>query len=134
MKSIIEFKKQAKILSKEKNVKIKEALETISKQNGFSEWKKFRDSLDTFWYEKSSPFLTKWFTTYADALEHKSDKGGFLLTYKGQYFIVDADYVEFLGIDPRAEIWRNIDNDVSSANAFDKMYEYLKENHSNLLN
>ncbi|MFT6630842.1 MAG: hypothetical protein ACJAS4_000786 [Bacteriovoracaceae bacterium] len=34
MKSIIEFKKQAKILSKERDLKTKEALDIISKENG----------------------------------------------------------------------------------------------------
>ena len=133
MKSIIEFKKQAKILSKEKNVKIKEALEIISKQNGFLDWKAFRNSLDTFWYEKSSPFLTSWFTTHAEAINQKSANGGFLLTYKVKYFISDADYIKYLGIDPEAEIWKVIENYVSSSNSLDKMYEYLKENNSNLV-
>jgi hypothetical protein len=128
MKSIIEFKKQAKILSKERDLKTKEALDIISKENGYSTWGEFKNSLDTFWYNKSSPFLTKWFTTHAEAKNHQKEKGGYLLTFKGQYFIVDTDYIEFLGIDPDAEIWHQISYDVSPANSFDKLYEYLKKN------
>jgi hypothetical protein len=128
MKSIIEFKKQAKILSKKRNLKLKDALDIVSKENDHSDWKSFRNSLDTFWYKSSSPFLTEWFTTHIEATKHKTTNGGYLLTYKGQYFVVDSEYINFLGLDPDADIWRLINYDVSSSNAFDKFYEYMKKN------
>lgn len=133
MKSIIKIKKQAKNLSKERKLKIKDALDIISKEKGFSSWKELRNSLDTFWYEKSSPFLTEWFTTHAEANSYLSKKQGYLLTYKGQYFVVDADYIEFIGIDPSADIWKSIGHDVSSSNSFDKLYDYLRKNNSKLV-
>jgi hypothetical protein len=125
MNSIIEIKKKAKILSKKQNIKIKEALEHISIENGFTQWKDYRNSLDTFWYKKFTPFLTEWFTTHSDAKKYQSIKGGFLLTYKGQYFVVDENYIEFLGINPKADIWKVINYDVSTSNSYDKIYEYL---------
>ena len=57
MKSIIEAKKHAYILSKEKGIKLKQALELLAKKNSFSTWKDYKNSLDTFWYEKSSILL-----------------------------------------------------------------------------
>jgi hypothetical protein len=125
MKSIIEAKKQAHILSKEKGIKLKHALELIAKQNNFSTWKDYKNSLDTFWYQKSSSFLNHWFTVHQEALECQKQHSGYLLTYKGQYFIASAEYIEHIGIDSKADIWKIIDFDTSSSNALDKMYEYL---------
>ncbi len=128
MKSIIEAKKQAHILSKEKDIKLKQALELLAKKNNFSTWKDYKNSLDTFWYQKSSSFLNHWFTLHQEALDYQKQYGGYLLTYKGQYFVASAEYIEHLGIDSRADIWKSIDFDISSSNAFDKMYEYLNSN------
>jgi hypothetical protein len=128
MKSIIEAKKLAQILSKEKGIKLKQALELLAKENNFSTWKDYKNSLDTFWYEKSSSFLNHWFTQHQEALDYQKQYGGYLLTYKGQYFVASADYIEHLGIDSKHEIWKRIDFDVSSSNALEKVYEYLISN------
>lgn len=127
MKSIVDAKKRAKSISKKKNIKLKEALELFSIENNYSSWKDFKDSNDTFWYHKASPFLTQWFTNHKEAQQFQRKTSGFLLTYKGQYFVVDDEYIQFLGIDPEAPVWEKIQRDVSSSEAFDKMYLYLKE-------
>jgi len=108
MKSIIEAKKLANILSKEKNIKLKQALELLARQNSFSTWKEYKDSLDTFWYEKSASFLNHWFTQHQEALDYQKKYGGYLLTYKGQYFVTSAEYIEHLGIDSKHQIWERI--------------------------
>ena len=126
MKSIIEAKKLAHILSKEKGIKLKQALELLARQNSFASWKDYKNSLDTFWYEKSSSFLNHWFTLHQEAFDYQKQYGGYLLTYKGQYFVASAEYIEHLGIDSKAEIWKRIHFDVSSSSALEKMYEYLK--------
>ena len=111
-------------LEDKKEIKLKEALELIGKENGFSNWKNYKDSLDTFWYSKSSPFLNQWFSNHKEAKHFQSESGGFLLTYKGQYFVALNDYIEYLGIDPHAEIWKIINYDVSSSNALEKFYDF----------
>ncbi len=125
MKSIIEIKKQARALSKEKGIQLKQALELLAKENGFSTWKDYKNSLDTFWYSKSSSFLNHWFTLHREALDYQKEHGGYLLTYKGQYFIASAEYIEHLGIDSKAEVWQRINFDVSNSNALEKIYEFL---------
>ncbi|MEC9283269.1 MAG: hypothetical protein VX642_11180 [Bdellovibrionota bacterium] len=127
MKSIIEAKKQAKNLAKLKKLKLKEALEMVAKENDHASWKEFKNSIDTYWYDKASPFLTQWFTNHREAKSFQVDIDGFLLTYKGQYFVVDSNYIEFLGLDPENEVWRKINRDVSSAEALDKVFDYLKK-------
>jgi len=124
MKSIIEAKKHAHFLSKKKGIKLKEALEHIAQENNFSTWKDYKNSLDTFWYKKSSPFLNHWFSLHEEAKEFQKNNSGFLLTYKGQYFVVSDDYIRHFGIDPDAEIWKVIDYDVSPANSFEKFFQY----------
>lgn len=127
MESIIKAKKQAQILSKRKGIKIKDALDLIAVENNFSSWKEYKDSLDTFWCGDASPFLNHWFSSHSEAEKFKNANSGFLLTYKGQYFVASSEYIEFLGLDPKAEVWSIIDYDVSSSNSFDKLYEYLKK-------
>ena len=122
MKLIIEAKKQAHYFSKKKGVKLKEALEFIAQENNFLNWKSYKNSLDTFWYEKSSPFLNHWFSLYAEARKFQKNNSGFLLTYKGQYFVASDNYIKHLGIDPKAKIWEIIDYDVSPAHSLEKYY------------
>jgi len=130
MKLLLEAKKKAQALSKRKGVKLKFALEQIAKENGFPTWKDFKNSLDTFWYKDSSPFLNHWFVLYEEASRFKEEKSGYLLTYKGQYFVVSQDYIKYLDLDPDADIWKKINYDVSSSNALEKMYKYLKSQES----
>lgn len=127
MKSIIESKKQARIIAKNKNIKLKQALEIIAQENNFPSWKDYKNSLDTFWYSQSSAFLNHWFTSHRDARDHQQKHGGYLLTYQGHYFVASAEYIEHLGINPNADIWKVIDFDVSRSNALEKLYQFLNK-------
>lgn len=124
MKSIIDAKKRAHFLSKKNGTKLKEALEIVANENQFSNWKDYKNSLDTFWYSHSSPFLNHWFASYEEARVFREKTSGFLLTYKGDYFVVYDDYIEYIGFHPKADIWRIINFDVSSSNALEKFYQY----------
>ena len=126
MSSILEAKEQAKKISKVKKVKLKEALLIIAKENDFPDWKSYKNSLDTFWYQKSSPFLNHWFAKHVEAKDFQKLNGGYLLTYKGQYFVASKDYIEHLGLDPLDTVWKAINYDVSSANAIDKFHNYYQ--------
>lgn len=125
MKSIIESKKQARILAKQQGIKLKQALEILAHQHQFPDWKSYKNSLDTFWYSQSSAYLNHWFASHKDALMYLEQHQGYLLTYKGDYFVATAEYIEHLGIDPNAEVWKVINYDVSHSNAIEKMYQYL---------
>ena len=127
MKSIFEAKKLAKQISKSEGIQLKEALESVAREEKFPSWKAYKDSLDTFWYRKASPFLNHWFASHGEASEFHREQGGYLLTYKGQFFVVQPEYIEHLGIDPSADIWRRINFDVSGASSMEKVYEYLRE-------
>lgn len=126
MNSILKAKKQAKVLSKEKKLKLKDALSLIAKQNDYPDWKSYKDSLDTYWYQKGSPFLNHWFVLYSEAQDFKKENGGYLLTYKGQYFIASAEYIEYIGIDPLDSVWVAINFDVASSQALEKFNNYYQ--------
>lgn len=126
MDKIIKIKTKAKQFARENGIKTKAALEFIAQENEFSSWKDYKNSLDDFWYQKPSPFLNHWFAQHRDALEYQSSYGGFLLTYKGQYFVAEKEYIAYLGLDPYAPIWEIINFDVSRSNAVNKLSKVFK--------
>lgn len=52
-----------------------------------------------------------WFAAYEEAREVRAEHGGFLLPYRHQFVVVDADYVRTLGLDPEAPEWAGIGRD-----------------------
>lgn len=124
MKEIFESRKQARLLAKQQNIKVKEALKLIARSHGFSSWKSYKDSIDTFWYKGSSAFLNHWFAHYDEAKNFLKSSGGYLLTYKGQYFVATSDYIEYLGFDPEHSIWQVVNFDVSTSASLEKVYNY----------
>ena len=128
MDRIIKLKSQAKKLAKDKDIKIKAALEILAQENHFPNWKIYKNATDTFWYQKSSPFINHWFARRIDAQEHQQLNGGFLLPYKGQYFIAEKEYIEHVGLDPENPIWKIINFDVSTSSALNKVVKALAVN------
>ncbi|MCJ8345300.1 hypothetical protein MJH12_07155 [bacterium] len=125
MKTINEVKSAAKILAKQSQIKIKEALEILSIEAKFKDWKSYKDSLDIEWYSKGSPFLNHWFASYLEAKKHHQEYGGYLLTFKGQFFISEKEYIRYIGLDPENEVWKRIDFDVSTSKSVNLLKKYL---------
>ena len=126
MDRIIKIKNKAKMLAREKGIKTKAALDLLAQENNFSNWKSYKNSLDVFWYKKSSPFLNHWFAKHVDALSHQEQNGGYILTFKGQYFVTEKEYIEHLGLNPDDPIWNIIHYDVSHSNALKKLTRVFK--------
>lgn len=53
-------------------------------------------------------FLNRWFHTYAAAREAHAAEGGFLLPYRDQFFVAEAEAVRELGLDPDDPDWERI--------------------------
>ena len=121
---VIQAKKKAKQMSKRDGISIKKALETLSHQNGYSSWKAYKNNLDTFWYPRHSSYLNHWFTDYEEARQCRDLQQGYLLTYKGQYFVVSSQYIEDLGLDPLDPVWKRIQYDVAKANSLELFHTY----------
>lgn len=126
MDKIINIKTKAKLLAKKQNIKIKVALEILATKEGFENWKSYKNALDTYWYRKSSPFLNHWFAKHSDAINHQTQFGGYILTYKGQYFVAEKEYIAYIGHDPDDPIWKIINFDVSTSDALNKVVKVFK--------
>ena len=55
--------------------------------------------------------LNRWFTSYKEARVSLEEQGGFLLSYKGQYFITEEEGIRELGLDPSDPNWARIERD-----------------------
>ena len=62
----------------------------------------------TFVKDYVGGFLNKWFANYEETKAHQKKAGGFLLPYKNQFFICDADYINWLGLDAEDPDWKAI--------------------------
>lgn len=96
------------LVARRKRIKHRHALEVIAREAGFKSWKDLIDDHDTAWYPRKNSLITDWFDTYNEARECLEEKGGYLLTFRGRYFIACAEYIEILGLDPDDRLWREI--------------------------
>ncbi len=75
-------------------------------------------------------FINDWYADYDSARAHLDKAGGFLLPYKTQYFIVQAAYIEALGLDPNDPDWQKINFDwikPADADAFVRLSQKVEK-------
>lgn len=94
----------------------KHALKIIALQNDFESWRDLKMNCEqavanTFVKAYIGGHLNKWFTNYNDAKSELKTSGGFLLPYKLQFFICDADYLSMLGLNAKDPDWILIEFD-----------------------
>jgi hypothetical protein len=100
-----------------KEIKRKHALAVIAAEQGFISWADLKTHCEeaafAAVFEKSmtSAFLNHWFNNYAEAKQQHKITGGFLLPYKKQFFICEANYLKQIGFDPEDPNWQLIDWD-----------------------
>lgn len=99
---------QSEMRDKASKIKLKHALEVLAIEQGYRNWADLLAHEDISWYRDSSPFILHWFSDYESAKTHLDDHGGFLLTYRTQYFIGTYEYIEYIGLDPRDPLWQKI--------------------------
>lgn len=97
----------------QEKVQRKHALAVIAIEQGFKSWQELKthcevQSPDLFAKFFVGGFLNKWFANYAEAKAHQQITGGFLLPYKKQFYICEADYIKFIGFDPNDPDWQLI--------------------------
>lgn len=95
-------------------------LGAVARELGFRGWPHLtrvlrgeaQDDFGTLLYPAgASAHWNIWSAHYPEAAAIRAEHGGYLLAYKRQYFIADADYIDTLGLDPLAEHWRAIGRD-----------------------
>jgi hypothetical protein len=108
------------------NIRRKHCLAVVSREHGFSTWEHaqrvlrgWEDEADfgALLYDRESRgMLNVWFASYAEAREHliatrRDGKGRYLLAFRRQFFVVEAHFIEALGMDPNDGDWERIDFD-----------------------
>jgi hypothetical protein len=95
-------------------------LAAVARQLGFQHWQHARAVLLGSEQEDFGTLLYPttchghwniWSASYAEAREIRAAHGGYLLTYKRQFLIVDQHYVESMGLDPNDADWARIERD-----------------------
>jgi len=103
-------------------VKRKHALAVIAIEKGFSSWADLKCQLPFI----CGGFLNQWFAHYDEAKAYQQLNGGFLLPFKNQFFICEADYIMNLGFDPEDADWKLIGYDWANPNnkeAWQRLYK-----------
>ncbi|WP_019216596.1 hypothetical protein [Legionella tunisiensis] len=100
----------------------KHALAVIALEKGFKCWEDLKCQLPFI----QGGFLNKWFASYLEAKAHLQINGGFLLPYRNQFFICDANYIKNLGFNPEDTDWLLIGYDWNTPNhreAWQRLYK-----------
>jgi hypothetical protein len=64
---------------------------------------------DTLWYPRTlDVFLNRWFSNYEEARQSLRSEGGFLLPYKHQFFVCQAEAIRAMGLEPDDPDWEKI--------------------------
>lgn len=72
------------------------------------------DDYGEFWYEASTDvFLNEWCRGYEEARAVLARRGGWLLPYARQFAVVQAGYIEALGLDSEDPAWDAIGRDLA---------------------
>lgn len=66
------------------------------------------DAAPIMYVRSMGAFLNHWFTTYEDARALRDAEGGYLLPFKGQFFVTVAGGIVELGLDPDDSDWARI--------------------------
>jgi len=104
------------------DIKRKHALALIALEKGFKSWTDLKCQLPFI----RGGFLNQWFANYDDAKSYQKFNGGFLLPYKNQFFICDADYITNLGFNSEDPDWQFIGHDWASPDnkvAWQRLYK-----------
>ena len=87
---------------KNNQLQLKHVLNLLAQEQGFKTWEALKKSAEIaiqqlFNNYSGGGFLNHWFSNYSDAQQYQNNHGGYLLPYKNQFFICDADYIINLG-------------------------------------
>lgn len=97
----------------------KHALAVIALEAGYSSWSELKKHItkspinyrDFFGAPRFGGTLNHWFKTYPAAKEYLRAKGGYLLPFRGQYFVATPDFIQNIGLDQQDPDWQRIGYD-----------------------
>jgi hypothetical protein len=106
------------------DLKLRDCLQQVAREVGFQHWEHARrvlgslatpgDDMGTFWHApRSGILLNEWFARPGEAeAAHRRQPGAYLLPYRRQFMLVQADFVQELGVDPLHPAWQVVGHDL----------------------
>ncbi|MCB9763071.1 MAG: hypothetical protein H6739_24940 [Alphaproteobacteria bacterium] len=106
----------------------KHALDVVALEHGHPHWRALKAAVDAggpllgdgdltalderLWFDgPAGGFLNHWFATHAQARAHQDLCGGLVLPHQGRFVVVEAPYVQALGLDAEDPDWAAIGHD-----------------------
>lgn len=104
---IQKLKNKAKLLQKAKkragiSLPLRVVFQTLAKAAGFASWRDLKANLKEnpdFFPAGASAFWKVWYASYGEAVAHLTERGWYLLPYRKQFFVCEAEYLAFLGME-----------------------------------
>ena len=117
-----EFRREpvARLATLAPRVKRRHCLTILARELGFAGWLHAKSVISgaddvsdfgTLLYPKSCGFLNLWYSSYHDAVTGQRASHGYLLAYRRHFMVVQAPFIEWLGLDPAAAEWRRLGYD-----------------------
>lgn len=111
------------LLARPERLRLKHALAVVAAEQGASSWlalvRAFEaravpgPSLPSFHTPRLDSCLNRWFTNHAEALASLRREGGYLLPFRRQFFVTEAEGIRALGLDPDDPDWTAIGFDLA---------------------
>jgi hypothetical protein len=110
--------------SRATEARLRDCLNLVAREVGFAHWEHGRlvlgglaspaDDKGTFWHApRTGILLNEWFAHREEARAAlRRQPEAFLLPYRRQFMVVQADFVRELGVDPADAAWAAIGHDV----------------------
>jgi hypothetical protein len=104
--------------------RLRDALDQAARDVGFAHWEHARrvlgglaaagDDMGTFWHAPAcQAMLSIWLPTHAEARAAlAADRGRYLLPYRRQFIVADADFIVELGLSPSDPGWADVQRDL----------------------
>jgi hypothetical protein len=106
-------------------LRLRDCLDEVARDVGFAHWEHARrvlggmagpgDDMGTFWHAPAClAMLSAWHSTHAEARAAlAAERGRYLLPYRRQFIVADADFVVELGLRPADPRWADIRCDLA---------------------
>jgi hypothetical protein len=119
LRKLREFRKMsdAELSAQAAEVQHRHCLGVIAMELGFPNWPAAKKALEggavsefgtLLWTTRCGQHLNHWCKTYEEAAAIRASRGGYLLAYGHQYFVVDRYYFESLRLNPDDADWQEI--------------------------
>ena len=112
-------------------LRLRDCLHQAARDVGFAHWDHARrvlggeagggDDMGTFWHAPGcNTMLSAWFAHHAEARAAlDAERGRFLLPYRRQLIVADADFIVELGLNPADAAWAALQRDLAAGYASD---------------